>query len=469
MNDSKFLSLNGLIYYDEKLKSRIKELYGSDMTVEWQEIKDGKNPFKLKIALKNGNGTELFAKTVDFPLEQTIVSGSYENSTKSLILYFQDGTSTKIPIKDLIEGLASKLDLDKKANLGVKTRDSNTAHIRDIPENALPYAGISKIGGMSYKSQNLVKQPYSFGSQTIQGVTITVNSDNSITFNGTSTGDIALNMGQVYLRKDVSYTINGIKNLTEAQALFYVKTGGFFDKLLINSNGAVTKTCLKDGEAALELYIYRGTTIKQTVYPMFNEGSTSLPYEPYFEGLRHAKGTAAKSVGANLFDTNSLIPRTYIDLNSGNLVEESVDGWYCTQPIEVKDSVTISGIVNTTNGAVRYRTLNTSGSVVSVADIGLFTKKTITLSSDEKFLQICLRSNNLKTCNINHGTEALPYSPYFEHTIAIPEAVQNEEWYGIGIPNTEYYNSIDLENGKGDIKAKKIVLNGTENFLISKL
>ncbi|MBR7101300.1 MAG: hypothetical protein IKC74_03330, partial [Clostridia bacterium] len=46
---------------------------------------------------------------------------------------------------------------------------------------------------------------------------------------------------------------------------------------------------------------------------------------------------------------------------------------------------------------------------------------------------------------------------------------QNEEWYGIGIPNTEYYNSIDLENGKGDIKAKKIVLNGTENFLISKL
>ena len=167
---------------------------------------------------------------MDFPLEQTIVSGSYENSTKSLILYFQDGTSTKIPIKDLIEGLASKLDLDKKANLGVKTTDSNMAHIRDIPENALPYAAISKIGGMSYKSQNLIKQPYSFGSQTIQGVTITVNSDNSITFNGTSTGDIALNMGQVYLRKDVSYTINGLNNLTEAQALFYVKTGGFFDK-----------------------------------------------------------------------------------------------------------------------------------------------------------------------------------------------------------------------------------------------
>lgn len=141
----------------------------------------------------------------------------------------------------------------------------------------------AKVTAVKSVGVNMVKQPYSFGSQTIQGVTITVNSDNSITFNGTATGDIALNMGQVYLRKDVSYTINGLKNFTEAQALFYVKTGRFFDTLLINSNGAVTKTCLKDGMAILELYIYRGTTIKQTVYPMLNEGTEALPYSPYTE------------------------------------------------------------------------------------------------------------------------------------------------------------------------------------------
>ena len=147
------------------------------------------------------------------------------------------------------------------------------------------YEGLrdAKVTAIKSVGANMVKQPYSFGSQTIQGVTITVNSDNSITFNGTATGDIALNMGQVYLRKDVSYTINGLKNFTEAQALFYVKTGRFFDKLLINSNGAVTKTCLKDGVATLELYIYRGTTINQTVYPMLNEGTEALPYSPYTE------------------------------------------------------------------------------------------------------------------------------------------------------------------------------------------
>ena len=102
MNDSKFLSLNGLEYYDGKLKGYMKELYGSDMTVEWEPLENGKNPFKLKIALKNGNGSEIFEKTVDFPLEQTIVSGSYDASSKSLILYFQDGTSTSVPVEELI-------------------------------------------------------------------------------------------------------------------------------------------------------------------------------------------------------------------------------------------------------------------------------------------------------------------------------------------------------------------------------
>jgi len=147
MNDSVFLSLNGLTYYDERLKEHIRSSFGSTMTVEWEPIENGKNPFKLKIALKNGHGTELFSKIVDFPLEQTIVSGEYEDSIRSLVLYFRDGTSTEIPIGDLIVGLASKLDLEGKADLGRSLTITSDKGSVSVPYGVAPYAKISVIGG----------------------------------------------------------------------------------------------------------------------------------------------------------------------------------------------------------------------------------------------------------------------------------------------------------------------------------
>ena len=154
MNNPIIVTDRSLTYYDSKLKGYIGSLYGCDMTVEWEPMENGKNYFKLKIALKNKHGTELFSKIVDFPLEQTIVSGSYNNDTKSLILYFQDGTSTSIPIEDLIEGLASKLDLEKKADRSQKIHINGNGYALSIPEASASYAQISMLGGMTYKIDN---------------------------------------------------------------------------------------------------------------------------------------------------------------------------------------------------------------------------------------------------------------------------------------------------------------------------
>ena len=75
MNNPIIVTDRVLSYYDSKLKGYIGSLYGCDMTVEWEPMENGKNYFKLKIALKNKHGAELFSKIIDFPLEQTIVSG----------------------------------------------------------------------------------------------------------------------------------------------------------------------------------------------------------------------------------------------------------------------------------------------------------------------------------------------------------------------------------------------------------
>ena len=145
MNNPIIVTDRSLTYYDSKLKGYIGSLYGCDMTVEWEPMENGKNYFKLKIALKNKHGAELFSKIVDFPLEQTIVSGSYNNDTKSLSLYFQDGTSTSIPIEDLIEGLASKLDLEKKADRSQKIHINGNGYALSIPEASASYAPIHHI------------------------------------------------------------------------------------------------------------------------------------------------------------------------------------------------------------------------------------------------------------------------------------------------------------------------------------
>jgi len=107
MNDSVFLSLNGLTYYDERLKEHIRSSFGSTMTVEWEPIENGKNPFKLKIALKNGHGTELFSKIVDFPLEQTIVSGEYEDSPE------EGGDDAIAALRYAIEGVRKPRKIER--------------------------------------------------------------------------------------------------------------------------------------------------------------------------------------------------------------------------------------------------------------------------------------------------------------------------------------------------------------------
>lgn len=228
MNNPIVVTDRSLTYYDSKLKGYIGSLYGCDMTVEWEPMENGKNYFKLKIALKNKHGAELFSKIVDFPLEQTIVSGSYDNGTKSLILYFQDGTSTSIPIEDLIEGLASKLDLERKSNLSEGQVVSSDSYIVGVPPGCSPYAAISKIGGMTYKDGDTLKdtrvtairsvgrnllyvkgrdfsKPISLGSLNSAKIKATYKENTQYTFSWISTCTWA-NSSSAYLYLRVYYT-----------------------------------------------------------------------------------------------------------------------------------------------------------------------------------------------------------------------------------------------------------------------
>lgn len=161
---------------------------------------------------------------------------------------------------------------------GKTTQDGTPTPTEPIELKSVGDSGSFEVG---VYGGNLAKLPTSFKSQNLYGVEITVNEDGSITFNGTtSISGIIIDFENVYLQEGKSYTLSGFKGMARDQAIFYINSEAPFGTKLIQSNGAETKTCLKSGLYPLRIYIYTGTTLNQTIYPMLNIGSTALPYEP---------------------------------------------------------------------------------------------------------------------------------------------------------------------------------------------
>ncbi len=74
------------------------------------------------------------SNVIDLPLESVVVSGRYDAANKKIILTLENGNVIEIPVEDLIDGLATKTELEE----GLATKDANI--IESISKNgtALP-------------------------------------------------------------------------------------------------------------------------------------------------------------------------------------------------------------------------------------------------------------------------------------------------------------------------------------------
>lgn len=61
----------------------------------------------LTFSLKNADGTVISTSSVDLPLESVVVSGSYDDDTKEVVLTLQNGSTVRFSVADLVDGLAS--------------------------------------------------------------------------------------------------------------------------------------------------------------------------------------------------------------------------------------------------------------------------------------------------------------------------------------------------------------------------
>lgn len=155
-----------------------------------------------------------------------------------------------------------------------------------VPVNALPYAEVVKVGGMTYRDEatntlkeakptsiesrgaNLIPFPYAdggVGTYTSNGVTFTVREDGSVYAKGTTPADAA---ARFYLARGIEFADASVWAGTSAQTY---NNRTFRDvSYFVSSVGKTTY-----------IEIGSGKTVDKVYYPMIHEGETALPYMPY--------------------------------------------------------------------------------------------------------------------------------------------------------------------------------------------
>lgn len=176
--------------------------------------------------------------------------------------------------------------------------DNAVAYSKTVPEGALPYAEVAKVGGMSHAVDgklvhakvtavksigvNLIPYPYFETTITRNGVTFTDNGDGSITINGTTTESTPFTFGtfQVVPKQEYFFKVIPISG-GWGSIYAYVYTDSADE---VYDLGDGTKFTPNGNTASSSMVLGAGQTFNNLVVkPMLNIGDTALPYRPYTE------------------------------------------------------------------------------------------------------------------------------------------------------------------------------------------
>lgn len=75
------------------------------------------NSFVCTLTLKDQNGDTIGTpQSIDLPLETMVIGGSYNDTTKSIVLTLKSGDTLNIPVGDLVRGLQTEITVENKLN-----------------------------------------------------------------------------------------------------------------------------------------------------------------------------------------------------------------------------------------------------------------------------------------------------------------------------------------------------------------
>ncbi len=194
---------------------------------------------------------------------------------------------------------------------------------------------------LQVKSKNLIPQPYAAGSQTINGVTFTVNENGTITANGTATKNTYLVLQKhIPLQLNTAYTLSGTPaggssstyclEVTNGRVTDWA-AGSIYNQLM-KATFTPIKSPGQDGYG-VSLVVYSGTVCDDVVFsPQIEEGATATAY---------TKGVAPAAVTVQRYGKN-LIPYPY------NFTSKHASG--VTFTANEDGSIVVNGTANADTG-----------------------------------------------------------------------------------------------------------------------
>lgn len=330
---------------------------------------------------------------------------------------------------------------------------------------------VKKITGKTVKTTNLIPYPYAKGTDTLNGVTFTVNNDGTIIANGTATENAIF----VFHNFDFSlsagtYTISGLENGGADTYCLQISRDNYTESWnLYNDNIQINLE--NTSSMLLQFVVYKGATVNNLVFkPMLNEGSTALPYMPYFSGLKNAFFKEIVSTGRNL------IPYPYADGTSKtengitwNVNEDGTikaDGFVTgyssfvlSDKISLSGAFYLSGVTNESNLIFELAFYSSSNALLGTFETRNGSFNTADYDGFSYFRLVVKRvSINVEvhfvvSPMLNYGSSALPYEPYTQSVLSLPEAVELTE-----------YDTAYPETGEIQRQSKTLTFNGTEYF-----
>ena len=312
---------------------------------------------------------------------------------------------------------------------------------------------VTEIKGSTVSCKNLIPYPYDCGSSGSQdGIDYTVNADGSITLNGAVTTGYSViwlryDMNPIELEVGKTYRINST-NIDGVQ--FVVQANDY------SSNIQVEGTVATYPKYMVYIAIYSSATLNNaTIYPMLYEGTEEKPYQPYFTGLKNAYFEKVVSTGRNLIDF--ITP--FAAQNSLRKPFSFAEGTYTLQVIcddydgQKNNVVAVEFLDENYN---RVLPLNNG------SNNGINSWSTFSITAEEaartRYINVYM---NIETgadligkeikLMLNHGATALPYEPYTEDTYQLPQTLELGEW-----------DSYNPQTGKLVRATKEIVITGEE-------
>ena len=172
--------------------------------------------------------------------------------------------------------------------------------------------------------RNLIQYPYAKGTDTLNGVTFTVNNDGTIIANGTATEnaififhnfDFSLSAG--------TYTISGLENGGADTYCLQISRDNYTESWNLY-NGNIQLNLENTSSMLLQFVVYKGASVNNVVLkPMLNYGSSALPYEPYTQSVL----SLPEAVELTEYDT--AYPETgEIQRQSNTLTFNGTETWY---------------------------------------------------------------------------------------------------------------------------------------------